>query len=281
LSNNKIIIEAGREDAHYWKDLWKFKGLFYFLAWRDILVRYKQTTIGIAWAILRPLFSIFALTFVRWIFGGGTDINEIPVPLVIAAGTLPWQFFSSAFSDISNSLLGNANLISKVYFPRIIVPASTVIVCFIDFLISFVIFVGMMFYYHHLPGIEILLLPVFLLLALVTAMGTGLYIAALNVKFRDFKYIIPFVLQFGMYVSPVMFTSQEIYNNSAIPHWLKIAYSLNPMVGVIDGFRLSVIGEKVSIHWTEFSISVAISILFLFLGIRTFRKMEKGFADVI
>ncbi|MFL5752170.1 MAG: ABC transporter permease, partial [Bacteroidia bacterium] len=270
--SSKIIIEAGKEDAHYWKDLWKFKGLFYFLAWRDILVRYKQTTIGILWAILRPLFSILALTFVRWIFGGKTDIGGIPAPLLIAVGTLPWHFFSSAFSDISNSLLGNANLISKVYFPRIIVPASTVIVCFIDFLISFVIVLCFMLYYHRFPGIEILFLPGFLLLALVTAMGTGLYVASLNVKFRDFKYIIPFVIQFGMYVSPVMYSSQEIYNRASIPQWLKIAYSLNPMVGVIDGFRWSVLGDQVPIHWMEFSISLAISLLFLVIGVRTFRR---------
>ncbi len=278
---NKIIIEAGKEDKNYWKDLRTFKGLFYFLAWRDILVRYKQTSIGIAWAVFRPLLTIFALSFIRLLLGKENTSSTIPFPLLIAAGTLPWQFFSSAFSDISNSLVTNSNLISKVYFPRIIVPASTIVVCVIDLLISFVIVILLMVYYHHLPGIQVLLLPVFLLLGLVASLGIGLYIASLNVKYRDFKFIVPFIVQIGMYVSPVMYSSQEFYENEKIPQFFKYIYPFNPMVSVIDGFRWCVFGENVAINWPGFFVSSAICLLFLVIGIKTFRKMEKSFADVI
>src|ERR1700758_3688009 len=192
MSSQRIIIEPKNENKRYFKDIWQFKGLFYFLAWRDVRVRYKQTTICVAWAVLRPLLTIFSLSLVRFIFSNSDEDQKIPFPLMIAAGTLPWQFFSSAFSDSSNSLVANSNLVSKVYFPRLIVPASAIIVCLIDFVVSFVIVLGIMFYYHFFPSIQMLFLPLFLLLAVVTALGTGLYVAALNVKYRDFKYVIPF-----------------------------------------------------------------------------------------
>jgi len=279
LSNNRIVIEPGTIAGNYWKDLWKYRGLFYFLAWRDILVRYKQTSIGIAWSVLRPLLTIFAFTFIGWLFK--VDTHGTPRVLLVAAATLPWQFFSSAFSDASNSLISNSNLISKIYFPRLIVPASTVIVCLIDFLISFVIIVALMAVFHQVPSINIIFLPLFLLLAIVSAMGVGLWMAALNVKYRDFKYVVPFVIQVGYYISPLIYSSQEIYNHTGLPDWIKYTYSLNPMVGIIDGFRWSLLGGDMQIHWVPFSISVGISLLFLIIGIVYFRKMEKDFADVI
>jgi lipopolysaccharide transport system permease protein len=278
--SDRIIIEPKNENKRYFRDIWEFKGLFYFLAWRDVRVRYKQTVIGVAWALLRPLLTILALSLMRWLFSNGKT-PEIPFPLVIAAGTLPWQFFASAFNDTSNSLVSNSNLVSKVYFPRLIVPASAIIVCLIDFAVSLVIVLGVMVYYSFFPGIQMLFLPFFLLLAVITAFGTGLYVAALNVKYRDFKYVIPFIVQVGMYASPVMFTSNEIYSNPAIPDLAKTLYACNPMVCVIDGFRWCIFGEQVPIDITKFLISLAVSSIMLVIGIYTFRRMEKDFADVI
>ena len=280
MSKHRIIIEPGTENSNYWKDLWNYRGLFYFLAWRDILVRYKQTVIGILWSILRPLITNVVFTVVFNKLGSFKADEGIPYAIMVCAAMLPWQFFSSAFSESANSLIANSNLLTKVYFPRLIVPASTVIVCLIDFLISFLILIGMFFWYNFVPDIRILLLPVFLLLALVTAMGTGLFIAALNVKYRDFRIIIPFIVQIGLYVSPVGYSSNEIYSRD-IPQILKYLYALNPMVGVIDGFRWCVMGGNTPLHIPEFIASIGISLLFLFIGVRYFRKMEKTFADVI
>lgn len=280
MSTNRIVIEPGSEENNYWKDLWNFRGLFYFLAWRDILVRYKQTVIGIAWSVLRPLLTIGVMAFIGWLFNSDVPAG-VPRLLLVCAATLPWQFFSNSFSEASNSLVANSNLLTKVYFPRMIVPASTVIVCLIDFFISFIILLLLMVYYQFVPDIKILMLPFFLLLALITSMGIGLLIAALNVKYRDFRYVIPFIVQFGLYVSPVSFTSTDIYSSEKIPLLVKFIYSLNPMVGVIDGFRWCILGGSTSIHWNGFILSVAISLLFLFIGIWNFRKMEKSFADVI
>jgi lipopolysaccharide transport system permease protein len=194
---------------------------------------------------------------------------------------LPWQFFASSFSESSNSLVVNSNLLTKIYFPRLIVPASTIMACLIDFIISFIIFICLMIAYRFVPDFKIFLLPLFLLLALVISFGAGLYIAALNVKYRDFRYVIPFIVQFGLYLSPVAFSSQDIYSNIKIPQWLKFIYSLNPMVGVIDGFRWCLLGGNSSIYFPGFVMSVAISFIILFLGIRYFRKTEKSFADII
>ncbi|HET6227328.1 MAG TPA: ABC transporter permease [Bacteroidia bacterium] len=280
MSKHKIVIEPGTENSNYWKDLWNYRGLFYFLAWRDILVRYKQTAIGILWSVLRPALTIFVMWFIGWLFGSSVP-DGVPRILLVCAATLPWQFFSSSFSETSNSLIANSNLLTKVYFPRLIVPASTVIVCLIDFFVSFVILIVIMIFTHYVPDIKILLLPLFLLLALVISIGMGLYIAALNVKYRDFRYVIPFVVQFGLYISPVAFSSDYVYNNAKLPQIVKYIYSLNPMVGVIDGFRWCILGGKTGLYLPGFFISVAISILFLFIGIWYFRKMEKSFADII
>lgn len=281
MSKHKIIIEPGTENSNYWRDLWNYRGLFYFLAWRDILVRYKQTVIGILWSVIRPFITIVVFTLIFNKLGGFPQDGDVPYAIMVCAGMLPWQFFSSAFSESANSLIANSNLLTKVYFPRLIVPASTVIVSLIDFLISFVILIGLFFWYQYVPDWKMLLLPLFLLLAMITAMGTGLFIAALNVKYRDFRYVIPFIVQFGLYISPVGFSSSMIYNHENIPQYLKYLYSLNPMVGVIDGFRWCILGGQTSIYLPGFLLSIGISLLFLFLGIRYFRKMEKSFADVI
>lgn len=280
MSKHRIVIEPGTENSNYWKDLWNYRGLFYFLAWRDILVRYKQTAIGVLWSVIRPLLTIGVMAFIGWLFKSQIP-QGIPRIVFVAAATLPWQFFSSSFTEASGSLISNSNLLTKVYFPRLIVPTSTVIVCLIDFFVSFLILVVLMIVCRYTPDIRILFLPLFLLLALVTSMGTGLYIAALNVKYRDFRYVVPFIVQFGLYASPIAFSSGDIYNNPHIPQVLKFMYSLNPMVGVIDGFRWCVFGSDISLNVMGFIISIAISFLFLFLGIWYFRKTEKSFADVI
>lgn len=267
-------------DQHYWRDLWKFRGLFWFLAWRDILVRYKQTAIGIAWSVVRPLLTLGVMAFLGWLFNSNVP-GDVPRLLLVGAATLPWTFFSTAFSEASNSLIANSNLLTKVYFPRMIVPASAIIVCLIDFLISFAILVVLMVVYRFVPDTRILLLPFFLLLALITALGSGLLVAALNVKYRDFRYIVPFIVQFGLYVSPVAFDSNMIYTSERIPEAVKFLYALNPVVGVIDGFRWCILGNASTLHLPGFLLSIGISLLLLLVGIRYFRSTERGFADVI
>ena len=273
----ELIIEAGRTEAHYWRDLWRYRDLFFFLAWRDLLVRYKQTTIGVAWAVIRPLLTmfIFVAIFSRV---AGLPSGGLPYPLLVLGGMLPWQFFSTALSEASSSLVNNANLITKIYFPRIILPASSVIVALVDFAITLVLLALVMIWYHFMPSWRLVFLPAFVLLALVAALGPGLLITALNVKFRDFRYIIPFVVQFGLYVSPVGFSSSVIaekFGNTAY-----LIYSFNPVVGVIDGFRWC-LGGDTKLDPLPFGISVGISVILLILGVRYFRRTEKSFADVI
>jgi lipopolysaccharide transport system permease protein len=281
MNKHRIVIEPGTENSNYWRDLWKYRGLFYFLAWRDILVRYKQTVIGVLWSILRPLITIVIFTVVFNKLGNFSSGSDVPYAIMVCAGMLPWQFFSSAFGESANSLIVNSNLLTKVYFPRLIVPASTIIVSLIDFLISFIILIGLFIWYQFVPGWRILLVPFFLFLATVTALGSGLFIAALNVKYRDFRYVIPFIVQFGLYISPVGFNSNVIYSSNNISQFFKYVYALNPMVGVIDGFRWCILGGNTTLHLPEFLTSIAASILFLFFGVLYFRKMEKSFADVI
>lgn len=269
-----LTLEAGRSERHYWKDLWRYRELFYFLSWRDILVRYKQTTIGFAWALLRPFLTMLVFTLV---FGKLAKLPSggAPYPLLVFAGLLPWQFFSTAFSEAGNSLIANANMISKVYFPRIIVPVSAIIVSFVDFMISGLILVGLMLWYGFTPGWNIVALPLFIFVAFVTALGAGLWMAALNVKYRDFRYIIPFVVQLGLYITPIGFSS------SIVPEKWRLLYSLNPMVGVVDGFRWAILGGENHIHWPSFSLSLTLVGLILVSGIYYFRKTERGFADLI
>ena len=269
------MIEAGRTERHYWHDLWRYRELFSVLAWRDISVRYKQTVIGAAWALIRPFLTMVVFTVIFGKLAKLPSDGTTPYALMVFAGMLPWSFFATALSDSSNSLIANANLISKVYFPRLIVPMAAVVVAFIDFLISFAILVGLMVWYAFVPGWHILLLPIFTAVAFITSFGVGVWITALNVKYRDFRYVIPFIVQLGLYVSPVG------YSSGIIPDEWRLAYSLNPMVGVIDGFRWCILGGESQIYWPGFVLSLGIAGFFLWLGIRQFRKTEKSFADLI
>jgi lipopolysaccharide transport system permease protein len=275
MKQEQLIIEAGRTEKHYWADLWRYRELFYILSWRDIKVRYKQTVVGALWSIIRPLLTMVIFTLVFSKIAKLPSEGAAPYAIMVYAAMLPWQFFSNALSEASGSLVGNANLISKVYFPRLIIPTAAVITSFIDFLISFVILAGLMIYYQYAPSLNILMLPVFLLIAFLASMGLGLYLTAMNVKYRDFRYIVPFLVQFGLYISPVGFSS------SVVPEKWRLLYSLNPMVGVIDGFRWCILGGDSHIYMPGFWLSIGIVFLFLWLGIHQFRKMEKTFADVI
>ncbi len=235
----ELILEPRRSSAQYWRDLWRYRELFYFLAWRDLLVRYKQTVVGITWAVLRPLLTMLILTFV---FGGlaGMDAGgDVPYPILVLCGMLPWQFFATALAQSGQSLVSNASMVSKIYFPRLVMPASSVITSLVDLAISAVLLGLMMLYYQYVPSVKVLLLPFFIALAFAAAFGFGLWIAALMVRYRDFRFILPFIVQFGLYVSPVGFQS------GVVPDNYRFAYSLNPMVGVIDGFRWSVLGNQI------------------------------------
>jgi lipopolysaccharide transport system permease protein len=275
MKTKELVIEAGRTESQYWRDLWKYRELFYFLAWRDILVRYKQTIIGMLWALLRPFLTMIVFTFVFSNLAKLPTEGTAPYPILVFAGLLPWQFFSGALSECSNSLINNANLLSKVYFPRLIVPTSAVIVSFVDFMISGIILLGLMAYYNFIPDWRILTLPIFIVIAFAASMGAGLWLAALNVEYRDFRIIVPFIVQFGLYISPVGFSSQ------VVPAQWRLLYSLNPMVGVIDGFRWAILGGESQIYWPGFALSVLLVFLILASGIWYFRRMERTFADVI
>ncbi len=270
----KLIIEAGRTESQYWKDLWHYRELFYFLAWRDILVRYKQTAIGIAWALLRPFLSMVVLTVV---FGKIAKLPSegAPYPILVFAAMLPWQFFANSLSGCSTSLITNTNLIAKVYFPRLIIPTSAVVVSFVDFLVSGTILLGLMAWYNFIPSWRIVTLPFFIAIAFAAAIGGGLWLASLNVKYRDFRYIVPFIVQFGLYISPVGFSS------SVVPEQWRFLYSLNPMVSAIDGFRWAIIGGEATLYLPGFLLSLALVSTLLASGIWYFRKVERTFADVI
>ncbi len=276
-STHELIIEPGRAEKNYWKDIWHYRDLFYILSWRDIKVRYKQTVIGAAWGVIRPLLTMLVFTFVFGKIGNLDQKGPIPYAIIVFAGLLPWQFFSTALTEAGGSLVGNSNLITKVYFPRLIIPASSIIVSLIDFGISFVLLLLMMVFFQYLPPIQMLMLPVFVLMAFVISFGAGLYITALNVKYRDFRYVIPFIVQFGLYVTPVGFSSTVIADKygESIRFW----FSLNPMVGVIDGFRWCIVGEP--LYWPGFLLSMGVIVFFCVIGVRYFRKTEKSFADNI
>jgi lipopolysaccharide transport system permease protein len=270
----EIYIEAGRTERQYWRDLWRYRELFYFLAWKDILVRYKQTVVGASWALIRPLVTMVVMTIV---FGrlaampsGGT-----PYPILVFCGVLPWQFFSTAVSESGNSLVTNTSLISKIYFPRMAIPASTIGTSLVDFCLSGLILVMMMFWYRFVPGPRVFALPLFVLLALAATLGAGLWLSALTVRYRDFRHVIPFIAQFGLYLSPVGFTSD------VVPDAWRTAYSLNPMVGVIDGFRWAILGAPTALHLSGLMMSLVTCTALLVSGIRYFRNTERTFADVI
>ncbi len=271
-----LVIEPGRIEKNYWADLYRYRELFYILSWRDFKVRYKQTTIGVLWAVLRPLLTMIIFTIVFGKLAKMQTEGDVPYAIMVFAAMLPWQFFSNALTEASNSLIGNANLLSKVYFPRLIVPASSVITSFIDFLISFFLLLLLMVYYQYMPSWKILILPVYIFLSFLVAFGLGLYLTALNVKYRDFRYIIPFIVQFGLYISPVGFSS------NVIPEKWKMLYYLNPMVSIIDGFRWCIIKNSTTNPLNSYAIcSFLLSVIVLIVAIRQFRKMEKTFADII
>jgi lipopolysaccharide transport system permease protein len=270
-----LLIEAGRAEKNYWRDLWRYRELFYFLAWRDILVRYKQTVIGIAWALVRPFLTMLIFTFIFSKVAKLQAPGSIPYPLLVFAAMLPWQFFSNSLSEASNSLIGNANLISKVYFPRLIVPASSVITSFVDFLITVGLMAGMMAWYGFLPDWRLLTLPLFMALAFGSAFGAGLWLCALNVRYRDFRHIVPFIVQFGLYVSPVGFSS------NIVPEGLRLIYACNPMVGVIDGFRWALLRGQSPLSGSTLIASTIITSVLCLSGVWYFRRTEKTFADII
>ena len=269
-----LLIEAGHTEQQYWRDLWRYRELFYFLAWRDLLVRYKQTLVGVSWSLIRPLLTMIVLTVV---FGklGKMPSGGVPYPLLVFCGILPWQFFATAMAESGNSLVMNSNLISKVYFPRLVITVSSVITSFVDFLISAAFLVLLMTWYRYAPPPAVLFLPFFVLLVFGLALGVGLWIAALMVQYRDFRFIVPFMVQFGLYISPAGFTS------SVVPQRFRLLYGLNPMVGVIDGFRWCLLGGQNSIYWPGLAAAVIIAIVLVTSGIWYFRKTEQTFADVI
>ena len=275
----EVYIEPGRAERNYWKDLWRYRELFYILSWRDLKVRYKQTIVGVLWSVLRPLLTMIIFTFVFEKIANFKAPPGVDYAVLVFAGLLPWQFFAAGLTEASNSLIGNERLISKVYFPRMIIPASSVITSLVDLFIALGLMFCLMIWYGSVPSINLLFLPLFIILAFFASFGVGLWLTALNVKYRDFKHVVPFLVQIGLYLSPVGFTSDKA--SQIIPEKFRSLYYLNPMAGVIDGFRWCFFGDRTPPNWTGMLISLAVIIFFLLIGIRTFRKMEKSFADLI
>jgi homopolymeric O-antigen transport system permease protein len=275
MTDSVITIEAGHSARDYWRDLWRYRELFRVLAWRDLAVRYKQTVIGVLWALVRPILTMLVFTIIFSRIAKLPSEGDAPYALMVFAGILPWAFFATGLGEASNSLVNNANLISKIYFPRLIVPTAAVVVAFVDFLISFCIMLAIMAWYRFWPDWRICLLPAFAILTFIVTIGPSLWITSLNVKYRDFRYIIPFIVQFGLYVSPVGFSS------SVVPDRWRLAYALNPMVGVIDGFRWCILRGQSDLSLSAIGLSVLIAIAFLWFGVHQFRKLERSFADLI
>ena len=270
----EIVISADRAGRRYLEDLWRYRELFLFLAWRDVLVRYKQTVVGIAWSVIRPLLTMVVLTLV---FGklGNMPSGGVPYPLLVFCGLLPWQFFSSALASGGESLVGSSALVSKVYFPRLLVPAGSITSSLVELLVSLVLLSALMIWYQWLPPAAIFWLPFFVLLAIAIAFGAGIWVAALMVEYRDVRFIVPFVTQLGLYISPVGFSS------SVVPEQYKLLYALNPMVGVIDGFRWSILGGEHALPGYSVMFSVIGAVVLLTTGLRYFRYKERKFADLI
>jgi len=269
------VLEPGRAERHYWRDLWHYRDLFAILAWRDVVVRYKQTVIGVAWAVLRPLLTMVVFTIVFGKLAGLPSDGAVPYPALVFAGMLPWFLFASILSEASASLVGNANLIAKVYFPRLIIPTASAVVALVDFAVNLVMLFAIMAWYGVVPSWQIALLPAFVALAVLASLGPALLLTALNIKYRDFRYIVPFIVQFGLYVSPVGFSS------AVVPEAWRFWYSLNPMVGVIDGFRWCLLGGESRLYLPGFALSLGVTALLLWLGIAYFRRTERSFADVV
>lgn len=271
----EVTIEAGQIERHYWRDLWRYRELLYFLAWRDVKVRYKQTLIGVVWVVLRPLLTMVVLTLVFHRIAGLDAGVGIPYPLMVIAGLLPWQFFAAAFTDSGNSLVGNAQMISKIYFPRLLVPVGSVLAGVVDFLVTLVLLLPMLAWYGQWPDWRVLWLPIFLVLGLAITLGAGIALAALNVRYRDVRFMIPFVVQFGLYLSPVGFSAAQV------PQAWRWLFDLNPMVGVIEGVRWCLLGGAYPLAGSALFSSTVWGALLLMIGVHYFRKVEKIFADVI
>ena len=269
------VLERGRAERNYWRDLWHYRELFAILAWRDVSVRYKQTVIGVAWALIRPFLTMVVFTVVFGKLAKLPSDGSAPYPIMVFAGMLPWFLFSSILSEASGSLIGNANLISKVYFPRLLIPSASAAVALVDFIVNLAMLAVLMLWFSYAPGWRVALLPAFVVLAVLASLGPALWITALNVKYRDFRYIIPFIVQFGLYVSPVGFSS------SVIPDRWRFWYSLNPVVGVIDGFRWCLLGGQTPLYLPGFLASLVVVAFFLWFGIRYFRATERTFADMV
>ena len=275
---SRLVIEANHAERAYWTDLWRYRELFFFLSWRDILVRYKQTVIGVLWAVLRPVLTTVVFTIV----GGrlaGLPSDGLPYPVFVFAAMLPWQFFASSLAEASNSLVTNASMLSKIYFPRLVVPTSAVMVSLVDFLISAVILAALMAWYHVAPTWRLAALPAFTVLAFLAAFGPSLWLAALNVKYRDFRYVIPFIVQFGLFISPVIFSSGYLRDKLGLV--ASQFYCLNPMVGVIDGFRWATGGHADVDLGRNLLVSADMTALLLVTGVKYFRTTEDNFADII
>jgi lipopolysaccharide transport system permease protein len=269
-----IILEPGRAERNYWSDLWHYRELFAILAWRDVAVRYKQTVIGVAWAVVRPLVTVMIFTIVFGQLARLPSEGNAPYPILVFAGMLPWFLFSSILGEASHSLVANANLVGKVYFPRIIIPASSAVVALVDFAVNLILLFALMLWFAFWPRWQIMLLPAVVVLAVLASLGPALFIAALNVKYRDFRFIVPFIMQFGLYISPVGFSSAVVSER-----W-RLAYSLNPMVGVIDGFRWCLLGGQSELYLPGVLVSLGVVALLLWLGIWYFRRTERTFADL-
>jgi len=269
------VLEPGRTERNYWRDLWHYRELFAILAWRDLSVRYKQTVIGVAWALIRPFIATVVFTIVFGHLARLPSEGEAPYPIMVFAGLMPWLLFAGVLGDASSSLLGNATLISKVYFPRLVIPTAAAVVALVDFAINLSLLALIMAWYGFLPGRQVVFLPAFVLLAILASLGPALWITALNVKYRDFRFVVPFIIQLGLYVSPVGFPS------SLVPEEWRLLYSLNPMVGVIDGFRWCLLGGYNPLYWPGFLMSLGVVAFFLWFGIRYFRATERTFADMV
>jgi lipopolysaccharide transport system permease protein len=275
VKTDYLIIEPGALSRHFWKDVWNYRELFFVLAWRDVSVRYKQTAIGLLWAIVRPFLTMVVFTVIFGRLAGLPSEAGVPYALLVFAALLPWNLFSTAFSEAGNSLIGNSNLISKVYFPRMIVPAVAVVTSLVDFIISLAILFGLMVWYQFIPSWQILLLPLFIVMTALAAFGPGLYFSSMTAKYRDFRLVMPFAIQLGMYVSPVGFSS------SIVPEQWRLLYNLNPLVGMIDGVRWCILRGETAVDWYGVLVSVAVIMLMLWFGARQFRRTEKNFVDVI
>lgn len=273
MQESTLIIEPGRAEKNYWRDLWRYRELMYILAWRDLSVRYKQTVIGVAWALIRPALTMLVFVVFRRLVG--LERSSVPEPILVLAAVLPWQFFSAALSESAGSLIGNANLISKIYFPRLIIPCAAVVTSLVDFLITLGMLASLMLWYGFAPGWQLVALPLFVALTFGLSVGLGLLLAALNVEYRDFRYIVPFIVQFGLFISPIAFTTANV------PERWRTLYALNPIVGIIDGFRWCILGGGTTLDLRTVGLSLSITTLFLLLGVWYFRRMERSFADVI